>query len=53
MAGVKRFNRRRSATGDGDAPSHRPILPSEVKHPRTVVLLGAGMRGNPLVLAQR
>jgi integrase len=50
MAGVRRFNRRRSAAGSKDAPSHRPILPSEVKLPHTAALAGSGMRGDPLSL---
>lgn len=53
VAGIPNFNRPRSAAGDRDAPSHRPILRSEVEKPRTVALAGAGMRGNPLQLAQR
>ena len=53
MAGVRRFNRRRSAAGTPDAPSHRPVMPSEVKHPRTVVLAGVGMRGDPARLEER
>jgi hypothetical protein len=53
MAGVKRFNRRRTASGGSRAASHRPILPSEVKHPYIVVQVGTGMRGDPLLLLQR
>ena len=53
MAGVKRFNRRRSANGDGAAPSHRPILQSEIKHPRTLAQVGIGMRGDPLTILRR
>jgi hypothetical protein len=51
--GVKRFNRRRSSSDGRDAPSHRRILPSEVKRPHTVARAGAGMRGNALLLEQR
>jgi integrase len=53
MAGVRFFNRRRTAAGSRDAPSHRPILQSEVKHPRTVIRTTVGMRGNPAELAER
>jgi hypothetical protein len=55
MAGVKRFNRRHSANGGGDADalSHRPILQSEVKHPRTLAQVGYGMRGDPLTILRR
>jgi hypothetical protein len=53
MAGVKMFNRRRNAAGHVAAPSHRPILPSEVKHPRTVARAAAGMLGDPLTIRRR
>jgi integrase len=53
VAGIPNFNRPRAAAGDHDAPSHRPILRSEVKTPRMVVLTGVGMRGNPATLAAR
>ena len=53
MAGVRRFNRRRSSNGDKNAPSHRPILQIEVQLPHTAALAGSGMRGDPLTLARR
>jgi hypothetical protein len=52
-AGVKMFNRQGSAASDGKAPSHRPILQSEVKRPQTVALAAAGMRGDPLTILRR
>jgi integrase len=54
MAGVRRFNRRRSAAGSADAPSHRPVMASEVKHPYTIPLAGSGMRASsPAELERR
>src|SRR5262249_10308878 len=47
------FNRRRTSKEDKEAPSHRPIMQSEVKKPRTLVEVGIGMRGNPLTILRR
>jgi hypothetical protein len=53
MAGVSYFNVRRSSSGNASAASHRPILPSEVKRPITVIQTTVGMRGSPARLAER
>jgi heavy metal translocating P-type ATPase len=53
MAGVRRFNTRRSSKEDKNAPSHRPILQIEVKLPHTAALAGSGMLGNPLTIRLR
>lgn len=53
MAGVKRFNTRRRAAESPNAPSHRPVLESEIQLPETAALAGAGMRGDPLTIERR
>jgi len=52
LAGRRRLNRRRG-TASKSAPSHRPILKSEVKLPHTAALVGSGMRGDPVLILQR
>lgn len=53
LAGVRYFNRRRTSKEDKEAPSHRPILQSEVKLPETAARAGTGMRGDPLTILRR
>lgn len=53
MHGVRRFKRRRGAAASSAAPSHRPILESEVMSKHTAALVGSGMRGHPILILQR
>ena len=53
LDGAQKFNRRRGAASDKDAPGHRPIARSEARPPETLALVGAGMRGSPLTLLLR